>query len=57
MAGPSEGAFAFLPWKESFPALEIYFSYLGNFEFLPNFLVADYLAEKYEVTVWRDVDR
>ena len=29
------GKKVFQRWKESFPALEIYFSYLGNFEFLP----------------------
>ena len=40
------GNFLFLPWKFSFPTLEILFSTVGNFLFLPDFLVSDYLAEK-----------
>ena len=39
------------------PTWGVVISYIGIEKFLRNFLVADYLAEKYEVTVWRDVDR
>ena len=34
MNSSSLGNFIFLPWKLSFPTLEIFFSYLGNFLFL-----------------------
>ena len=39
------------------PPLELKSSSLGTEKFLPNFLVAGYLAEKQEVTVWRDAGR
>lgn len=46
MKSSSLGNFIFLPWKFYFPPLETFCSYLGTKKFLPNFLVADYLAEK-----------